>query len=115
MCGCNTETQLMKSEQKNEELLDKVQQLSSESLFYKNKYEVGQTDLIKISAELEKQRTERESLVLQLATAASKLDAQAKQIEYFEGRANEAEARLEEVLRQLATPRRKQTKASGSS
>lgn len=93
------EALLAKSNQKNEVLSAEAQQLRTKLASQTQENDRAQRDLVRISQEADHSRTERESLIQQLAMLTGKLDAQAGQIESLERRAVGAETRLEEALK----------------
>ena len=105
------EALLAKAQQKNEELSADAQQLRAELASQTQQSARSREDLAKVSQAADQLRTERESLIQQLAMLTGKLDAQTTQIESLEIRAVGAETRLEEALKRSAATKKKTAKA----
>ena len=105
------ESLLTKAQQKNEELLADAQQLRAELASQTQQSARTREDLARASQAADQLRTERESLLQQLAMLTGKLDAQIAQIESLENRAVGAETRLEEALKRPAATKKKTAKA----
>ena len=75
--------------------------------------ERAQADLAQTQGVIDKLRSERESLVQQVATAAGKLGVLEQQVESLERRAVGAETRLETALKRPAAEKRKSGKHHG--
>ena len=101
------ETLLSKTNQKNEQLSAEVQQLGRQIASISQTSERAQADLAQTQGVIDKLRSERESLVQQVATAAGKLGALEQQVESLERRAVGAETRLETALKRSAVEKRK--------
>jgi chromosome segregation ATPase len=107
------ETLLSKTNQKNEQLSAEVQQLGRQIASIAQTSERAQADLTQAQGVIDKIRSERESLVQQVATAAGKLGVLEQQVESLERRAVGAETRLETVLKRPAAEKRKTGKHHG--
>ena len=107
------ETLLSKTNQKNEQLSAEVQQLGRQIASIAQTSERDQADLAQAQGVIDKLRSERESLIQQVATATGKLDALGQQVESLERRAVGAETRLETALKRPAAEKRKSGKHHG--
>ena len=107
------ETLLSKTNQKNEQLSAEVQQLGRQIASIAQTSERDQADLAQAQGVIDKLRSERESLIQQVATATGKLDALGQQVESLERRAVGAETRLETALQRPAAEKRKSGKHHG--
>ncbi len=105
------EALLAKAQQKNEELSAEAQQLRAELASQAQQSARAHEDLDRASQAADQLRTERESLIQQLAMLTGKFDAQAAQIESLEHRAIGAESRLEAALKRPAATKKKAGKA----
>ena len=101
------EAQLSKAIQKNEQLLDEMQQIRRQIASLTQTSERAQTDLAQAHGEMHRLQLERETLILQVATASGKLGVLGEQIESLERRAVGAETRLEDALKRPAAAKRK--------
>ena len=104
------EAQLSKNAEKNEKLSTEVQQLRWQVASFTQMSERAQSDLVQAHDEMTRLRTDRESLIQQVAGATGKLGALVNQIESLERRAIGAETRLEEALKRPPTNKRKAEK-----
>ncbi len=102
-----TEALLAKAQQKNEGLSAETQRLSVQLSIQTQVNETGKNELAKLLRTADQLRVERETLIQQIAMLTGKLDSQTKQIESLEHRANSAESRLEDVLKQSTAAVRK--------
>ncbi len=100
------ETHLSKTNQKNEQLSSELQQLGKKIASITQTAERTQADLTKAHGVIDKLRSERESLVLQVATAAGRQGVLEQQVESLERRAVGAETRLETALKRPAATKK---------
>ena len=84
-----------------------MQQLGRQITSIAQTAERAQADLTQAHGLIDKLRSERESLVQQVATAAGKQGALEQQVESLERRSVGAETRLETALKQSAMEKRK--------
>ena len=83
-----------------------MQQLGRQIASISQTSERAQADLAQTQGVIDKLRSERESLVQQVATAAGKLGVLEQQVESLERRAVGAETRLEIALKRPATTKK---------
>ncbi|MCS6762994.1 MAG: hypothetical protein MO853_02110 [Candidatus Protistobacter heckmanni] len=102
---------LAKAQQKNEDLSAEAQQLRTDLASQTQQSTRAREDLARGSQEADKLRTERETLVQQLAMLTGKLDAKTAQIESLEHRAIGAESQLGVALKRPAATKKKAGKA----
>jgi chromosome segregation ATPase len=104
------EALLAKAQQKNDGLSTEAQHLRTHLIAQTQLNEKTQADRASASQVAEQMRTERETLIQQLAMLTGKIEAQTGQIASLEHRAIGAETRLEQALKQPTTAKKKARK-----
>jgi chromosome segregation ATPase len=104
------ESRLAAANQKNEDFLRSLRDIEVKFAQESQLKQIALKDLDTITAEIAKLRSERDSLIQQLASVAGRLEAQVGHTEYLERRVALAEARLRVARKQPKTFRKQDRK-----